>query len=90
MIGTGCHVIETGCTLGRASSTKETLPDFHKWYQVTRHPRISRGLTGYQWTPGFGASHDKTSAPRLGAHDKGIMSQQRFLYDDKLLTVIKK
>ena len=27
-IGTGCHVIGTGCTLGRAPSTKETLPRF--------------------------------------------------------------
>ena len=40
------------CTLG----TKETLPDFREWCWVTRHPRVFRGLTGYQWTPGFGAS----------------------------------
>ena len=26
------------CTLGRASRTKETLPDFHEWCRVTRHP----------------------------------------------------
>ena len=25
------------CTLGRASRTKETLPDFHEWCRVTRH-----------------------------------------------------
>ena len=27
-IGTGCHVIGTGCVLGRAPSTKEPLLDF--------------------------------------------------------------
>ena len=44
------------CTLGRAPRTKETFPDFHEWYRVTRHPRIFRGLTSCQRTPGFGAS----------------------------------
>ena len=39
------------CTLGRAPCTKETLLDFHEWYQVTRHPRIFHGLTGFQRTP---------------------------------------
>ena len=34
------------CTLGRAPRTKETLLDFHEWCQVTRHPRVFRGLTG--------------------------------------------
>ena len=56
-IGTGCHVIGTGCILGRAPRTKETLLDFHEWCRVTRHPRIFRRLTGGQRdTPGFGAS----------------------------------
>ena len=32
--------------------TKETLPDFREWCRVTRHPRVFRGLTGCQWTPG--------------------------------------
>ena len=41
----------------RAPHTKETLPDFLKWLRVTRHPLVFRGLTGSQWTPGFGASH---------------------------------
>ena len=41
------------CTLGRAPCTKETLPDFHEWCRVTRHPRVFCGLTGYQRTPGF-------------------------------------
>ena len=41
-------MIETGCILGRAPRTKETLPDFHEWCRVTRHPRIFRGLTGCQ------------------------------------------
>ena len=38
--------------LGRASRTKETLPDFLKWCQVTRHPLVFCGLTGSQRTPG--------------------------------------
>ena len=41
------------CTLGRAPRTKETLPDFHAWCRVTRHPRIFRRLTGCQRTPHF-------------------------------------
>ena len=41
------------CTLGRAPRTKETLPDFHEWCRVTRHPRIFRRLTGCQWTTRF-------------------------------------
>ena len=43
-------------TLGRAPCTKETLPDFREWCRVIRHPRVFRGLTGCQRTPGFGAS----------------------------------
>ena len=39
--------------LGRAPRTKETLPDFHEWCRITRHPRIFRGLTGCQQTLGF-------------------------------------
>ena len=38
--------------LGRAPRTKETLPDFHEWRRVTRHPLVFRGLTGTQRTPG--------------------------------------
>ena len=41
------------CTLGRAPHTNETLPDFHEWCLVTRHPRVFRRLTGCQQTPGF-------------------------------------
>ena len=41
------------CTLGKAPRTKETLPDFHEWCQVIQHPRIFRGLTGCERTPGF-------------------------------------
>ena len=37
---------------GRAPHTKETLPDFHEWRQVTRHPLVFRELTGSQRTPG--------------------------------------
>ena len=36
------------CTLGRAPRTKETLPDFREWCQVTRYPRGFRKLTGCQ------------------------------------------
>ena len=42
--------------LGRALRTKETLPDFLTWRRVTRHLLVFSGLTGSQWTPGFGAS----------------------------------
>ena len=28
------------CTLGRAPRTKETLPDFREWCQVTQHSRV--------------------------------------------------
>ena len=38
--------------LGRALRTKETLPDFHEWCRVTRHPRVFHGLTGCRRTPG--------------------------------------
>ena len=37
--------------LGRAPRTKETLPDFHEWRRVTRHPLVFRKLTGSQRTP---------------------------------------
>ena len=39
------------CTVGRAPCTRETLPDFHEWCRVTRHPQLFRGLTGSQRTP---------------------------------------
>ena len=46
-------IIGTGCTLGRAPHTNETLPDFREWCRVTRHSRVFRGLTGCQRTPRF-------------------------------------
>ena len=46
-------IFGTGCTLGRAFRTKETLPDFFEWCQVTRHPRVFRRLTGCQRDPQF-------------------------------------
>ena len=46
-------MIGTCCILGRASRTKETLPDFHEWCRVTRHLRIFHELMGYQRTPGI-------------------------------------
>ena len=39
--------------LGRVPRTKETLPDFHEWCRVTRHPLVFRELTGCQRTPRF-------------------------------------
>ena len=39
--------------LGRAPSTKETLPDFRERCRVTRRSRIFRGLMGSQRTPRF-------------------------------------
>ena len=44
--------------LGRAPSTKETLPDFREKCRVTRHSRVFRELTGSQRTPGFGVSQE--------------------------------
>ena len=46
-------MIGTGCIMGRAPHTKETLPDFCEWCRVTRHPRVFRMLTGCKRTPGF-------------------------------------
>ena len=45
--------IGTGCSLGRAPRTKETLPNFHERCRVTRHPRLFCRLTGCQRTPGI-------------------------------------
>ena len=56
-IKTSCHVIGTGCIMGRALRTNETLPDFHEWCRVTRHPQVFHGLTGCQQGP-----------PDLGRH----------------------
>ena len=44
------------CTLGRALRSNETLPDFHEWCWVTRHPRLFRRLTVVNGHPGFGES----------------------------------
>ena len=46
-------MIGTGCILGRAPRTKETLPDFCEWCRVTIYPRVFRRLTGCQRTPGI-------------------------------------
>ena len=35
-------------------------------------------------------AHDKVGAPKLSAQDRGILSRQRFLCRDRLLTVVKK
>ena len=51
----GPYVVILNCLghvlyLGRAPRIKETLPDFHEWCPVIRHPRVFRGLTGCQQT----------------------------------------
>ena len=53
LLGTGFMQV---LYLGRAPSTKETLPDFCEKCRVTRHSRVFRRLTGSQRTPRFGAS----------------------------------
>ena len=46
--------------LGRAPRTNETLPDFHEWRRVTRHPLVFRRVDGgSQRTPGIGASQQQ-------------------------------
>ena len=52
-------MIVTGCILGRAPRTKETLPDFREWCRVTRHPRVFRRLMGCQ-----------RDTPRLELHSR--------------------
>ena len=37
--------------MGRASRTKETLPDFREWCRATRHPLLFCELTVCQRTP---------------------------------------
>ena len=61
LLACGLCVVIVNCLgqvlyLGRVPFTRETLPNFHKWCRVTRHPLVFRGLTGCQRTPGFGAS----------------------------------
>ena len=53
LIGTG-HI--QVLYLGKAPSTKDTLPDFREKCRVTRHSRVFHGLTGSQRTPGIRAS----------------------------------
>ena len=50
IVGTGYIQV---LNLGRASRTKETLPDFREKCRVTRHSRVFRGLTGSQRTLEF-------------------------------------
>ena len=73
-------MIGTGCILGRAPRTKETLLDFCEWCRVTRHPRVFRGLTGCQRGP-----------PDLGRHrmyvEKGYMSDD--MWNLNVMTVFK-
>ena len=45
------HVVIILDCLEHVSCRKETLPDFHEWRRVTRHPLVFRGLTGSQRTP---------------------------------------
>ena len=58
--------------LGRAPCTKETLPYFLKWRQITRHPLVFRGLTGSQRTPGIGASQGQVKIKDIHCIDRHI------------------
>ena len=52
------NCLEQVLYLGRAPRTKETLPDFHEWCRVTRHPRVFSGVDGLS-----------TDTPVLGHHN---------------------
>ena len=63
-IGTGCHEIAHVVFWVKLPVQRRHYSIFIKswvpgkedsmmWYQVTRHPRIFRGLMGCQWTPGI-------------------------------------
>ena len=56
--------------LGRAPHTNETLPDFHEWCRVTRHPRLFRRLTGCQRTPQFWGVTADMHMSMMKSHDK--------------------
>ena len=68
--------------LGRAPRTKETLPDFHEWCRVTRHPRIFHGLTGCQQTPRFWGVTKTTAQTftitEIGLHMRGICNNSGY------------
>ena len=58
LVAYGPYVVIVNCLrqvlhLGRAPRTKDTLPNFHEWCRVIRHPRLFRRLTGCQRTPEF-------------------------------------
>ena len=65
----------TGCILGRAPRTKETIPDFCEnmdpnkwgtivWYQVIRNPQEFCGLTSCQRDPRVLGRHSLVSELR--------------------------
>ena len=71
--------VGTGCSLGRAPRTKETLPDFHEVCRVSRHPRIFRRLTSCQRTPRFwGITKNK----KIGSafHSKKFLAKKTFIF----------
>ena len=72
-------IIGTGCTLGRAPRTKETLLDFREWCRVTRHPRVFHVLTGCQRTPRFKGVIFMILLEYLNArsHDRPIMTRTK-------------
>ena len=66
------------CTLGRAPRTKETMPDFHKWCWVNRHPRIFRKLTSCQRTPRFWGvtnSYIRIFISPVGVHNRNLLTE---------------
>ena len=66
LFGTGICRFILVLYFGRASRTKETLPDFREKCRVTRHSPVFRGLTGSQRTPGFwGVTPLRSLAPKV-------------------------
>ena len=57
-----------GLYLGRASRTKETLPDFRESCRVSRHSQVFSGLTGSQRTPRFWGVIDQMATHGLISH----------------------
>ena len=67
----------TFCTLGKAPRTKESLPYFHEWCRVTRHPLIFLGLTGCQRDTPILGRHKVDQGKGKLCHDKESLCRDR-------------